>query len=65
MRYSSAHDFMKEYKKMYPEKVYISSGENYIEVECRTAFCFAAIRKLFVKAWDISAQGPTIDKETS
>lgn len=65
MRFSSAHDFMKEFKKMYPEKVYVSSGEHFVDVECRTAFCFASIRKLFYKSWEITAQGPTIDKDCS
>jgi len=65
MRFSPAHDFMKQSKKMYPEKVYIMSGKNYIEVACKTAFCFPAIRKKFVRAWDIGAQGPSLDKEVS
>lgn len=65
MRFSPAHDFMKQSKKMYPEKVYIMSGKNYVEIDCRTAFCFPAIRKKFVKAWDIGAQGPSIDPNTS
>lgn len=65
MRFSSAHDFMKEYKKMYPQKVYIMSGSHYIEVDCRTAFCFPAIRKKFIVAWDIGASGPSIDPDES
>ena len=56
-----AHDFMKEYKKMYPEKIYITNGSHFVEVDCKTAYCFAAIRKKLVKAWDISGMGPSID----
>ena len=40
-------------------------GTNYIEVETKTAFCFGAIRKLIVTAWDISIKGPEIDFEES
>ena len=65
MRFSSAHDFMKEYKRMYPEQVYVMSGKYYVTVECRTAFCFASIRKKLVKAWEISSGGPSIDPEQS
>ena len=65
MRYSSAHDFMKEYKKMYPEKVYFRVGMDYIETECCTAFKFAAVRKLLVKAWEIKSTGPSIDPDIS
>lgn len=65
MRYSPAHDFMKEYKKMYPQKVYMRSGKHYIEVEAKTAFCFPLIRKKLVNAWDIDASGPSIDPKLS
>lgn len=65
MRYSSAFDFMNQYKKMYPEKVYFRLGMEYIEVECKTAFKFAAVRKLLIKAWDINGTGPSIDPEVS
>lgn len=64
-RFSPAHDFMSTFTKLYPEKVYIMSGKHYIEVDCTTAFCFPAIRKKFVKAWDINAQGPSIDQNSS
>lgn len=37
----------------------------YIEVDCKTAFCFATIRKKLVKAWDISSTGPKIDIHSS
>lgn len=50
---------------MYPEKIYVSSGKQYVQVDCRTAFCFAAIRKKLVKAWEISSQGPSIDTNQS
>lgn len=56
---------MKEYKKMYPEKVCFRLGLEYVEVECVTAFKFAAVRKLLVKAWEIKATGPSIDPEES
>ena len=65
MRYSSAYDFMKEYKKMYPSHIYVMSGEHYVEVECKTAYGFALIRKKLIKAWDINVMGPKIDQETS
>jgi hypothetical protein len=65
MRYSSAYDFMKEYKKMYPSTIYVMSGRHYVEVDCKTAYCFASIRKKLVKAWDINVMGPKIDKENS
>lgn len=65
MRFSSAHDFMKEYKKMYPEKIYVASQGYYAAIDCRTAFCFAAIRKKLVKAWEIGATGPSIHPELS
>jgi len=54
-RWSSAYDFMMDSRKMYPEKIYVSSGKQYVQVDCRTAFCFAAIRKKLVKAWEISS----------
>lgn len=50
---------------MYPEQVYVMSGKYYVTVECRTAFCFASIRKKLVKAWEISSGGPSIDPEQS
>jgi hypothetical protein len=56
---------MKASKKMYPDKVYVMSGKNYIEVGCRQVFCFPTVRKRLVKAWDISPQGPVFDKESS
>jgi len=56
---------MKEYKKMYPQKVYMRSGKHYIEVEAKTAFCFPLIRKKLVNAWDIDASGPSIDPKLS
>lgn len=65
MRYSIAHDFMKEYKKKYPEKLYVTDGAHYIEVLCQTAYCFASIRKKLIKAWEITGIGPKIDPETS
>lgn len=65
MRYSSAFDFMRESKKLYPKKIYVMSGRHFVEVDCKTAYCFALIRKKLVKAWDISAIGPKIDHETS
>lgn len=65
MRYSSCHDFMKETKTVYPEHIYVRSGMEYVEVECPTAFKFAAIRKLLVKAWQITSSGPQIDLDTS
>lgn len=61
MRFSPAHDFMKEYKKMYPKKVYVRSDKDYVEVDTSTAFCFPLIRKKLVKAWDIDMSGPSID----
>lgn len=64
-RFSDAHDFMKEYKKMYPEKVYVRKGMDYVDVECCTAFKFAAVRRLLVKAWDIRGTGPSIDPDES
>ena len=54
MRYSVAHDFMKEFKKMYPEKLYVSNGSHYAAVDTRTAYCFCTIRKKLAKAWEIS-----------
>ena len=51
--------------KLYPEKVYFSSGTEYIEVDCTTAFCFAVIRKKLVRAWNITGTGPAIDKADS
>lgn len=65
MRFSSAFDFMKEYSKMYPEKVYFRKDSQYIDVECCTAFKFAAVRKLLVKAWEITGTGPSIDPQMS
>lgn len=64
-RWSSAYDFMMDYKKMYPEKIYFRANADYIEVDCKTAFCFAAIRKKLVKAWDISSLGPSINIDSS
>lgn len=61
-RWSSAYDFMMDSRKLYPGKVYLYSGKDMIDVECKTAFCFAAIRKKFVRAWNISSTGPAIDK---
>lgn len=52
-------------QKLYPSKLYVRSGLNYVEVECKTAFCFAAIRKKLVYAWDITAAGPEIDPQES
>jgi hypothetical protein len=65
MRYSPAFDFMKEAKKLYPEKVFVRQGLQYVEIETRTAFKFAAVRKLLVRAWEITATGPSIDTEES
>lgn len=62
-KWSSAYDFMMDMRKSYPEKVYFSSGTDYIEVDCQTAFCFASIRKKCVKAWEITSTGPVIEKE--
>lgn len=64
-RWSSAYDFMMDLRKLYPDKVYFTSGMEFIEVDCQTAFCFAAIRKKLVKAWDISTMGPVIDIDSS
>lgn len=50
---------------MYPEKIYVTVGRHYAEIECRTAYCFAAMRKKLIQAWEIGGQGPTIDPETS
>lgn len=41
------------------------SGKHHVEVDCKTAFCFPAIRKKFAKAWDIGAAGPSIDPNES
>ena len=65
MRFSIAHDFMSQYKDMYPKKIYVASNGQYVDVDCKTAFCFAAIRKKLIKAWEISDEGPSIDNETS
>lgn len=65
MRYSSCHDFMKAYRKMYPNSIYFRKGMDYVEVECTTAYKFAAIRKLLVKAWEIGSSGPSIDSAES
>ena len=48
---------------MYPEKLYVRKDMEFAEVECCTAFKFAAVRKLLVKAWEITATGPSIDPE--
>ena len=50
---------------MYPEKVYFRVGMDFIETECCTAFKFAAIRKMFYKAWKIKETGPKIDLDFS
>ena len=60
-RWSPAYDFMMDYKKMYPKNVYFCDGTHFIEVETKTAFCFAAIRKRLVTAWEISQLGPSIN----
>lgn len=65
MRYTAANDFMAQCKSMYPEYIYVMSGMQYVSVECRTAFYFAAIRKKFCKAWEISLNGPSIDVDDS
>jgi hypothetical protein len=36
-----------------------------VEVDCKTAFCFATIRKKLVYAWDISTLGPSINMDQS
>lgn len=64
-RWSSAYDFMQDSRKLYPQKIFFRCGKEYIEVDCKTAFCFAAIRKKLVRAWEISSTGPTIDKDSS
>ena len=43
----------------------MASKGQYIDVDCRTAFCFAAIRKKLCKAWEISTTGPSIHPELS
>lgn len=56
---------MQDSRKLYPQKIFFRSGKEFIEVDCKTAFCFAAIRKKLVRAWEISSTGPTIDKDSS
>lgn len=65
LRGSKSLDFMDICQKMYPSKLYVRSGLNYLDVECKTAFCFAAIRKKLLNAWQITAAGPSIDPEQS
>lgn len=43
--------------------IYVHDGLHYVEVECTTAFCFAAVRKLLFTAWKIDDTGPQYDKE--
>lgn len=64
-KYTEANNFTKDNEKMYPEKCYVRSGTNYVEVETKTAFHMGAIRKLLIKAWEISATGPSINLEKS
>lgn len=65
MRYSACHDFMKEFAQMYPKTIFFRIGREYVEVDTKAAFCFAAIRKKLLKAWDITIGGPKIDSEVS
>jgi hypothetical protein len=50
---------------MYPKQLCVRSQQKFINVDCKTAFCFAAIRKKLVKAWEITATGPSIDPDES
>jgi hypothetical protein len=52
-------------RSLYPTNIYVRSGKEYIEVDCKTSFCFGAIRKKLAKSWDISSLGPKIDKNNS
>lgn len=58
MRFTPAHNFMKDNISMYPDKLYLRSDMKYVEIKCKTAYKFAALRKLLVKAWEVSADGP-------
>lgn len=56
---------MEAVSHMYPEKIYVRVNEDFTSVRTSTAYCFATIRKKLVDAWDITSNGPKIDKELS
>lgn len=65
LRYTDEKPFTGDLQKMYPEKMWVRSANQFVEVETKTAFFFGAIRKLLIKAWEISDKGPSIDSENS
>lgn len=50
---------------MYPETIYVRVNQEYTSVNLRSAYCFAAIRKKLLEAWEITSNGPRFDKSSS
>lgn len=46
---------------MYPKTVFVRIGNSYTEVDTKSAYLFASIRKKLSKAWNVGIKGPSID----
>ena len=60
---TTGYDLLSGFKSMYPERLYVRVGENFVDVNLRAAFCFASIRKKLVFTWEISSDGPKFNED--
>lgn len=60
-QYKEIDQFFEKKEKQYPKKFYVRKDNEYVEIECKTAFKFAKIREYLVEAWNFTDDGPSPD----
>ena len=63
VRHNKVRDPLDDQYDIYPEKVYLCSGDHFLDFEVRVVYCFALLRREFVEAWQVDALGPHLDKD--